>query len=212
MGFFSSSKPKYSDKVWKSSAFCLKGMVTDALQLITQNEAPVIASQFPEGQEKIVQFLSSNQVPYFLVDPTNTDEAWHQSQVVYVLNWKFIKPSEAIDFLTRLLKKSKVHLFFFGHYPLPSKENRILDQFSVIQLPLPVTFFSSLDEPSFEIFGASQIISIMDKMGMKDEEPVEHAMVAKAMERARQKIEDKVKFDHEANSEKEWFQKNVRQG
>ena len=72
------------------------------------------------------------------------------------------------------------------------------------------TFYSSLDEPSFEIFGATNVISIMEKLGLKDDESIEHAMVAKAMERAREKIESKVKFEHEATSEKEWFQKNVK--
>jgi len=207
---FSSSKPSYSDKIWKASVFCLKGMITDALLFITRKEAPIIISHFTEGQQKIIQFLSSNNVPYFLVDNSNQQEAWQQSQVVYILDWKSIKPHEAIDFLTRILKKTRAHLFFFGHYPLPSKENRLLDQFSVIQSPFNVTFYSSIDEPFFEIFGAANIISVMEKMGMRDEEALEHAMVAKAMLRARKKIESQVKFEHEASSEKEWFQKNIK--
>ncbi len=211
MGFFS-SKPKstYTDKVWKADSFCMQGMITDALLLIKANEIPVVICNFSDNQERLHYFLSGYKAPYFLVEKGNEDEAWQQSQVVYLVDWRMNGSTQLLDFLTRLLKKSKTHLLFFGHYPLPTKEKKFLDQLSVIQSPLTKTFYSSLDEPSFRIFTSGDIISLMEKLGMKDEEAISHAMVTKAMERAREKIEDKVKLEQEASSEKEWFQKNMK--
>ena len=212
MGFFSfsGSKSNYSDKVWKASSFCLKGMITDALQLIKSGEAPVILSHFQESQERVIQFLQTNGVPHFIVEKGNESEATNQSNVVFVVDWKMKGSLELLNFLTVILKKSKAHLLIFGHYPLPSKENRQLNQLWVIQSPLPKTFYSSLDEPSFQIFNSENIVTLMEKLGMKDEEAINHALVTKAMERAREKIESKVKLEQEATSEKEWFQKNMR--
>ncbi len=211
MGFFSSSKPKpsYTDKVWKASSFCLKGMMTDALKAITDGRAPIVIPYFSESQETIIQFLSLNKVPFFLIETGGSAEALDQTQVVLVSSVKFFQSAEAVDFLTKLSNKLSFQLLFFGHYPIPSKENKLLERLSNIK-SLTSTFYSSLDEPSFEIFGATNVMSIMEKLGLKDEESIEHAMVTKAMERAREKIEDKVKFEHEASSEREWFQKNMK--
>lgn len=212
MGLFSSAKPKkpsYTDKVWKASSFCLKGMMTDALKAITEGKFPIVIPHFSESQEEIIQFLASHNVPYFLVETGGASEALSQSQVVFVSSVKFFQSTEPVDFFSKLSGKNPIQLLFFGHYPIPSKENKLLERFS--NAPSFVsTFYSSLDEPSFEIFGTTQIISVMEKLGVKDEECIEHAMVGKAMERAREKIESKVKFEHEASSEKEWFQKNVK--
>jgi len=211
MGLFSSSKPKpsYTDKVWKASSFCLKGMMTDALRLITEETLPIVVPHFSESQEKIIQFLSSNNVPYFLIETGSAAEALSQSQVVYFSSVKFFQSAESVDFFAKLSSKKPIQLLFYGHYPIPAKEDKLLERLVNIK-SLTTTFYSSLDESSFEIFGASNIISVMEKLGVKDEESIEHALVAKAMERAREKIESKVKFEHEASSEKEWFQKNMK--
>ena len=183
--------------------------MTDALRLITEGKAPIVIPHFSESQETIIQFLSSNNVPYFLIETGGSAEALSQSQVVYVSSVKFFQSAEAIDFLTKLSNKRSFQLLFLGHYPIPSKENKLLERLANIN-SFTTTFYSSLDEPSFEIFGAAQIISVVEKLGLKDDESIEHAMVAKAMERAREKIESKVKFEHEASSEREWFQLNVK--
>ncbi len=74
---------------------------------------------------------------------------------------------------------------------------------------LTITFYSSLDNPLMDAFGASNVISLMEKLGMKDDEAIEHTLVTKAMQNARKKLEEKVKFENTAHSEKEWFEKNL---
>src|SRR5438445_813954 len=117
MGLFSSSKPKpsYTDKVWKASSFCLKGMMTDALKAITEGRAPIVIPHFHESQERIIQFLSSNNVPYFLLETGSAVEALSQSQVVYVSSVKFFQSTEVVDFFTKLSVKRPIQLLFFGH-------------------------------------------------------------------------------------------------
>ena len=208
LSFLSSDSPSYTDKVWKTSQFCLKGMMTDALRLITEGKIPVVIPYFSESQKKIIQFLSTNNVPHYLIEADGSADRMIQELVVLVLDLKFFRSVESIDFVKKLSGKRTTQLLFPGHYPLPSKENKFLNRFSVLKIQS--VFYSSLDEPSFEIFGTLQIISVMEKLGVKDEEAIEHPMVSKAMERAREKLENKVKFEHEASSEKEWFQKNMK--
>ena len=211
MGLFSflnSTKPNYKDKVWKASEFCLKGMMTDALQAIREGNIAVVASHFSDRHERIIQFLTSNAVPCFLIEP-GTPLGPESLQVVYVLNPRSLQSGEAVEFLQKLASTKSTSLLVFGHYPFLSKEEKFLKRISSAA-HITTTFYSSIDEPSFEIFGSAQMISLMDKMGLKDEEAIEHAMVSKSMIRARQKMEEKAKFDREASSEKEWFEKNLK--
>ncbi len=50
-------------------------------------------------------------------------------------------------------------------------------------------FFLSLEDDLLRIFGSDRISGIMDKLGMEEDEPVEHQMISKAIENAQRKVE-----------------------
>ena len=51
-------------------------------------------------------------------------------------------------------------------------------------------FFLSLEDDLMRIFGADNITGIMDKFGMEEDEPIEHSLITKSIERAQKKVED----------------------
>ncbi len=50
-------------------------------------------------------------------------------------------------------------------------------------------FFLSLEDDLMRIFGSDRIKGIMIKLGMKDDEPIEHSMVSNAIAKAQKKVE-----------------------
>lgn len=50
-------------------------------------------------------------------------------------------------------------------------------------------FFLSLEDDLLRIFGSKRIAGIMDKLGMEEDEPIEHSMISKAIEKAQRKVE-----------------------
>jgi len=50
-------------------------------------------------------------------------------------------------------------------------------------------FFLSLEDDLMRIFGSEKISYIMNKLGMKDGEPIEHNIISKAIENAQKKVE-----------------------
>jgi len=50
-------------------------------------------------------------------------------------------------------------------------------------------FYLSLEDDLLRIFGAEKISGIMDKLGMKEGEPIEHNLLSKAIENAQRKVE-----------------------
>ena len=50
-------------------------------------------------------------------------------------------------------------------------------------------FFLSLEDDLMRLFGSDSIAGIMDKLGMEDDEPIEHKLVTKSIENAQKKVE-----------------------
>ena len=50
-------------------------------------------------------------------------------------------------------------------------------------------FFLSLEDDLLRIFGSGKIGGIMDKLGMEEDEPIEHNMISRAIENAQKKVE-----------------------
>jgi preprotein translocase subunit SecA len=50
-------------------------------------------------------------------------------------------------------------------------------------------FYLSLEDDLLRIFGSDRLSAIMDKLGMEEDEPIEHSMVSKAIENAQRKVE-----------------------
>ncbi len=50
-------------------------------------------------------------------------------------------------------------------------------------------FFLSLEDDLLRIFGSDRISGIMEKLGMEEDEPIEHTMISRAIENAQKKVE-----------------------
>jgi preprotein translocase subunit SecA len=213
MGLFSflkSEKTTYIDRVWKTKLMAWRGMITDALTAITKNEVPIVFTYFENEQSEILTFLTEKKVPYYQLSAEFAGEAAQQEKVVFVCDASFIQSSTLMNLLKGWQTGGKVSFLFAGHYPLPSKEDLNIKKLNTSFPQCPIIFYSSLDEPAFKIFGTDKISNLMERMGMKEDEVIEHAMVGSAMKRAREKVESGVTSEIVAQSEEEWYAKNVK--
>src|SRR5690606_24535893 len=51
-------------------------------------------------------------------------------------------------------------------------------------------FFVSLEDDLMRMFGLERIASLMDRMGYKEGEVIQHSMITKSIERAQKKVEE----------------------
>ena len=56
--------------------------------------------------------------------------------------------------------------------------------------PGTTQFYSALEDDLMRMFGSERIASLMDKMGYKEGEVIQHSMVTKSIERAQKKVEE----------------------
>ena len=72
-------------------------------------------------------------------------------------------------------------------------------------------FFVSLEDDLMRIFGSESINNMLEKLGLKDGESIEHPWINKAIERAQQKVEARnfdirkslLKFDNVLNDQRQ---------
>ena len=72
-------------------------------------------------------------------------------------------------------------------------------------------FFVSLEDDLMRLFGSDRISKMMDKMGLKDGEVIQHSMISKSIERAQKKVEENnfgirkrlLEYDDVMNSQRE---------
>jgi hypothetical protein len=195
-----------SDKVWMTKEECWKGLATEALTAITRKEVPVVISFFDDVHDEAIGFFIQQGVPYFDWRIESIVEG-NEQNIVYLVH------ADQVEHLLKAntrIGKSPVRFLFTSHYPLIAPEERLLNNLHTLTKTNSFLFFISLSSPLMEVFGADNIKSIMTKLGIKQDECVEHAMVTKSIFRAREKITQSVQNENRSRNEKEWFQKNVK--
>jgi hypothetical protein len=207
--FLKSDKPTFTDKVWRNKPMAWRGMITEAMKALTQNEIAIVFTFFDKTQLEVIDFLSESNVPYFQITTNEIGEAGRQEKVVFLGNVELLQSSATMSLINTWSAKTKVTFLFAGHYPLPSKEQPIIQKLNTSFPKSEIIFCSSLDNPSFKIFGSDRIVDLLDNLGMKEDEAIEHAMVTKAMANARTKVESSVRHETKSDSEEEWFAKNL---
>src|SRR5690606_3552915 len=72
-------------------------------------------------------------------------------------------------------------------------------------------FYVSLEDDLMRLFGSDRIAGIMDKLGLKEGEVIQHSMISKSIERAQRKVEENnfgirkrlLEYDDVMNSQRE---------
>lgn len=79
-------------------------------------------------------------------------------------------------------------------------------------------FFASLEDDLMRLFGSERIAKLMDRMGLKEGEVIQHSMITKSIERAQKKVEENnfgtrkrlIEYDDVMNSQREVIYKKRR--
>jgi len=195
--------PAHIDKVWKTRQACLKGMITEALQVISKSGKSIIISWFDDRHLSLLEFLNKFQVPYILMDEYFE---LNENKTIYILNTQFVSSSPHVD----SLKAKQKTIIADGHYPLMDLENKVIEKLCGAETKNSVLFCLSLEDPLLKSFGSDNIISLLEKLGLDENESLDHPMIQKAIERAREKISASVLSEIRTQNESEWFTKNVR--
>lgn len=93
-------------------------------------------------------------------------------------------------------------------HPLLSK-NRLIEEHFANQNKLDLEFHVGLDEATLAPFGMDKIISLMQRLGMEENEPIEHSLVSKSLENGLEKLEKNLAYHQDiTSSQEDWLRAN----
>jgi hypothetical protein len=95
-------------------------------------------------------------------------------------------------------------VFFLEHYPVKTREENLMKDWNAAE----VIVLNALDEPLFTQFGSDRIAGMLQKMGTKEDEIIEHSLISKSIVNAQGKIQSQIRNEYSADSAAEWFRKN----
>jgi hypothetical protein len=181
-------------KVWKTRADAVKGMSTEAMKAVTKGMTAIVVTFFPNRHQECKSFFVQNGIPH---SDLSTDDLPGGPSIILL-------PATKLDSYRRTDQKQPV-LLFYGPSPLPGREEMISERI----VPVSQCCCASLDDPFFKAFGMEKVVTLMETLGMQNDESIEHAFVDKAIRSAQEKLGKKVKNEIKSETEEEWFQKNI---
>ncbi len=207
--FFKKKKSaKSTDKVWRSMDEKARGLGLDVDAYLAANQNVFIFYYFEETKSWVENLLSEKGIDFKELDQANGS-----TKVTLVPASEIKASSRVVDALRRYSDPNTTQFLFANHYPHFYKETEILEELIHLhETVIECCFYVSLDDPLMEVFGSEKIKSILDRMGVKENEVIQHGMVTSSIARAQKKIDANVTNELRAKSQEEWFRVNLPSG
>ncbi|MCK9294011.1 MAG: preprotein translocase subunit SecA [Desulfobulbaceae bacterium] len=184
----------YADVIYKNAKAKFRAVVAEIKALHTKGQPVLVGTVNIEISEMLSDMLKKEGVPHSVLNAKHhaqeaviIAEAGHKGRVTIATNMAGrgtdIKLAEGVADLGGL------HILGTGRHESRRIDNQLRGRSGRQGDPGSSRFYLSLEDDLLRIFGSDRIAGIMDKLGMEEDEPIEHTMISKAIENAQRKVE-----------------------
>lgn len=184
----------FPDAIYKNQDAKYRNIVREIKELNQKGQPILVGTISIDISEKISKLLKKENIPHEVLNAKQHDreaeiiaEAGHKGKVTIATNMAGrgtdIKLGEGVRELGGL------HILGTSRHESRRIDNQLRGRAGRQGDPGSSRFFLSLEDDLLRIFGSGRLGGIMDKLGMEDDEPIEHSMVSKAIENAQRKVE-----------------------
>ncbi len=184
----------YADAVYKNVNAKYRAIVREIKELHAKGQPVLVGTISIDVSEKISNFLKKEGIPHAVLNAKHHEkeaeivaEAGQQGKVTIATNMAGrgtdIKLGEGVAELGGL------HILGTSRHESRRIDNQLRGRSGRQGDPGSSRFFLSLEDDLLRIFGSDRISGMMDRLGMEEDEPIEHAMISRAIENAQRKVE-----------------------
>jgi preprotein translocase subunit SecA len=184
----------YADVIYKNQAAKYRNIVREIKELHEKGQPVLVGTISIDISEKIAAMLAKEGIPH---DVLNAKQHEHEAEIVAGAGQKGrvtiatnmagrgtdIKLGEGVRELGGL------HILGTSRHESRRIDNQLRGRSGRQGDPGSSRFYLSLEDDLLRIFGSDRLSSIMDRLGMEEDEPIEHSMVSRAIENAQRKVE-----------------------
>jgi len=215
---FSSGPPpiRRNDQIWLTPAAKLRGIVRDVQLALKENTTPLVVAHFPNMLQGMRTLLEGTQQPFEVLAKPDHPGDWTRRLLATKADRVLLAESKdvsAVEEPTEPVRDetAAVSIIVIESHPLPAHDEAI-ERFAA-QLPCRcrLQVHLSLEDAVMRAFAGDWVADMLRRLGMKDDEAIESAMVMRRVRQAQRKIEGCQIGDAPAESADEWLRLNCPQ-
>ncbi len=184
----------FADLIYKNQQAKYRNIVKEIKELHEKGQPILVGTISIDISEKISKMLTAEGIEHSVLNAKQHEreaeiiaEAGQKDRVTIATNMAGrgtdIKLGEGVRELGGL------HILGTSRHESRRIDNQLRGRSGRQGDPGSSRFFLSLEDDLLRIFGSDRLSSIMDKLGMEEDEPIEHSMVSRAIENAQRKVE-----------------------
>ncbi len=184
----------YPDVIYKNQAAKYRNIVREIKELHKKGQPILVGTISIDISEKLSKMLKKEGIPHEVLNAKHHEreaeiiaQAGQKGRVTIATNMAGrgtdIKLGEGVRELGGL------HILGTSRHESRRIDNQLRGRSGRQGDPGSSRFFLSLEDDLLRIFGSDRLSGIMDKLGMEEDEPIEHSMISKAIENAQRKVE-----------------------
>jgi len=184
----------FADVIYKNQKAKYRAIVQEIKELHEKGQPVLVGTISIDVSEKISNMLKNEKVPHDVLNAKQHEreaeivaDAGHSGKITIATNMAGrgtdIKLGDGVRELGGL------HILGTSRHESRRIDNQLRGRSGRQGDPGSSRFFLSLEDDLLRIFGSGRLSSIMDKLGMEEDEPIEHSMISKAIENAQRKVE-----------------------
>jgi hypothetical protein len=215
---FSSNAPaiRREDQIWLTQGAKLRGIVRDVQRALKEDTTPLVVAHFPNMLQGMQTLLEGTQQPFEVLTRPDRPGAWSgrllesQPDRVFLAESKDLPVTEITTEPVRN-ESTAVSIIVIESHPLPARDEAI-ERFAA-QLPCRcrLQIHLLLEDAVMRAFAGDWVANMLRRLGMKDDEAIESAMVMRRVRQAQRKTEGCQIGDAPAESADEWLRLNCPQ-
>ncbi len=184
----------YADVIYKNEAAKYRAVVKEIAELHKIGRPVLVGTISIDVSEKISAMLKKNKVEHEVLNAKHHEReaeiiagAGQLGKVTIATN--MAGRGTDIKLGSGVVEVGGLHILGTSRHESRRIDNQLRGRAGRQGDPGSSRFYLSLEDDLLRIFGSGRITGIMDKLGMEEDEPIEHNMISRAIENAQRKVE-----------------------
>ncbi len=184
----------YADVIYKNEKAKYTAVIKEIEEKHEAGQPILVGTISIDVSEKISQMLKKAKIPHDVLNAKHHEreaeiiaQAGQSGRVTIATNMAGrgtdIKLGEGV------VEAGGLHILGTSRHESRRIDNQLRGRSGRQGDPGSSRFYLSLEDDLLRIFGSGRISGIMDKLGMEEDEPIEHNMITRAIENAQRKVE-----------------------
>ncbi len=184
----------YADVIYKNQDAKYRAIIREIQELYEKGQPVLVGTISIDVSEKIARMLKKERVPHEVLNAKQHEreaeiiaDAGQKGKITIATN--MAGRGTDIKLGKGVIDVGGLHILGTSRHESRRIDNQLRGRSGRQGDPGSSRFFLSLEDDLLRIFGSGRLGGIMDKLGMEEDEPIEHSMISKAIENAQRKVE-----------------------